>query len=591
MKRFVKRALVFAGALVLVAAVAAGIAVYLTGRSGSGAIEKWIASQLQTIANSYVHPQLSFDDLDYEYPGTVKLKNFRLVADDPRNPGKTIAILGTADATVVLAEVPAVGRPIVIQKIILNQPLFQAIATGPGETTFVGFSGMVKQEAVDTAKAAAAGPASEEAKAARKKLSDVFQMRLVELINGKIVYDPRLEGAEPMVLDEINTRLDVIPDAAGEYTLKVALNRKPVFDFDIGMTLNIDTMYARDARINLSASLSSDSRSHLPPQIQKVLAHHDVRGELFVRVRGELPLTEYQKGDVLATVELTDANIKVGENRLPIERLDLQTKLAGGKVLLPVLKLQALAGQLTAGGEVTLNESLDSILALQVLNMQLEELFVNPDDAADPKLAGRLNVGVNTVVPLAALIPHLSKPAPATQPVIASASPPPLPQQWGEGILKLDKGRLVKIPVLGDLARLLAGGKKSIGKTESAEAKFTFGGDKLRLSEFRYLGDLVAARGTGTVSLDQQLDLVVNAGPVEKVQSLLGKDLGGAFGKLTDQLVSYLVTGPLDTPQIRPQVGGVVTRVGEGAVDKVGEGAKGVGKGAEDLLKGVFKKE
>lgn len=582
MKRFVKRLLIVLLVLALLAGATVGVLFYFTGQKGETTIEKWIASQLQVIANGYLNPTLAFDELDFQAPGTVRLKNFRLTADDPRRAGETVDILSAAEATVTLAEVPSIGKPIVVEKISLKQPLFQAIATAPGEKTFIGFSGLVKQEAIDTAKAATRP--SDEGREARTKLSDVLQMRLIELIDGRIVYDPQIEGTEPMVLDQINTRLEVQPDETGVYTLKVTLNRRPLFEFDIGMKLNLDTMNASDIRINLTASLMQHHQSFLPPQLQKVLAEHEARGEVFVRVRGQVPLTDYRNGDVLATIELKDANLRVGEYRLPIQQLDLQTKLTSGKVLLPSLKVQALRGTLIVGGETKLNDRLDSIYALQVADMHLDDLFVNPHDPNDPKLAGRLNAGVNVLVPLAAVLPRVSKQD--------ASSAPPLPPRWGEGELHLDHGRVVKIPVLSDLTRLMSGGKKGRAvMTESADALFYFGDDKVRLTDFRYVGDLAAARGTGTISLDQQLDLVVNGGPVEKVQSLLGKDLGGALGRVTDELYSFKVTGPLDQPSIKPQPGGTIAKFGEGAVDTIGKGAKGVGEGAADLFKSLFKRD
>jgi hypothetical protein len=60
---------------------------------------------------------------------------------------------------------------------------------------------------------------------------------------------------------------------------------------------------------------------------------------------------------------------------------------------------------------------------------------------------------------------------------------------------------------------------------------------------------------------------------------------------VTDQLLTYLVTGTLEKPEYKPQVAGVVGKAGAGAVDKVTEGAKDVGKGAGELFKGLFDKK
>jgi hypothetical protein len=120
-----------AGAIVTLLLLA-GIAFWYVSRSGSGRLEQWIGSQIQTIANSYINPRLSFTDLDYTYPYTVSLKNLRLTADDPANPGKIVDVIACESAAVTLAEIPSIGKPIVIQKISLNKPLISAVATTTG---------------------------------------------------------------------------------------------------------------------------------------------------------------------------------------------------------------------------------------------------------------------------------------------------------------------------------------------------------------------------------------------------------------------------------------------------------------------------
>lgn len=586
MKRFAKRLLVGIVALVMVVGISAGILFYHAGQTGSGSIETWIASQLQTITNSYINPTLSFTDLDYQYPGTVRLKQLRLTATDAAS-GQTIDILGAGEATVTLGEIPQVGKPIVIEKIVLNRPLIQAVAIAPGAKQFVGFTDFVKQEVIEAVtqpvvESPATAPAT---KIDKTKLSDVFQMRLVELIDGKIVYDPRIAGTDPMVLDQINTRLDITPDQAGAYAMKMKLARAPLFAMDVGLLLNLDTAVASDIKINVDASVGRGKDDYLPPQLQELLKKHQVRGDITIRVRGQLPLTDYKNGDVLVTAELSDANVTAGEYKVPIKQFVLQAKLAEGRVLLPVAKLDALQGNLSATGQLTLNDTLDSELKLTVADMVIDELFVTPGTADDPKLAGRVNANINAAVPLAALLPRLAPPTP--QPPSLRPIQPPMPEQWGGGEIHLDRGRLVKLPVIGELTSAiiqgsrLFGGKPKPVATEKVDTTFTFQKDVIRLSDFNYLGDLVAARGVGTISLDRKLDLTVNGGPIEKVQSLLGKQVGGLIGKVTDQLVGYRVTGTTDEPKIAVNVGG------NDLNKTLGDGAKGLGDGVGNILKGV----
>src|SRR5688572_27739979 len=98
--------------LVLLVVLTAGTVFYLVSRKGSGTIEGWIGSEVQTIAGSYLKPRLTFTDLDCEYPLSVSLKDLRLSADDPANPGKSVDIIACSEAAVTLGEIPSIGKPI-----------------------------------------------------------------------------------------------------------------------------------------------------------------------------------------------------------------------------------------------------------------------------------------------------------------------------------------------------------------------------------------------------------------------------------------------------------------------------------------------
>ena len=64
------------------------------------------------------------------------------------------------------------------------------------------------------------------------------------------------------------------------------------------------------------------------------------------------------------------------------------------------------------------------------------------------------------------------------------------------------------------------------------------------------------ARGKGLITYQMDLDLNINAGPMEKLQSLLGK-VGKVIGEITDQLVTYHVTGKINAPKVKVKPLGV----------------------------------
>src|ERR1700722_12082638 len=143
-RRLIRIAMLGAGGLVLLV-----IAVFLVlWRRGS--VQDWIGLQLQDISNSYLKPRLTFTDLSYQYPLTVSLKNLHLTADDPANPGHTIDIIACDAAVLSLAEIPSRGKPIVIEKIELDQPLITAEAVEPRSSQYVGFSDLLRSEPAST---------------------------------------------------------------------------------------------------------------------------------------------------------------------------------------------------------------------------------------------------------------------------------------------------------------------------------------------------------------------------------------------------------------------------------------------------------
>ena len=207
-------------------------------------------------------------------------------------------------AEVSLAEIPSVGKPIVIEKIELKEPLISAVAVAPRSKDFVGFSDLIRG-GTSSSSASSSGPS--------KKLSDVFRMRLVQIINGKVVYDPRIEGTVPMTLDQINTLLNISQTEAGWYKLDTEIARKPVFDLRVKGQLNLDSFSVRDVDVNMLADLGQhlgqDNRDFLPPELQALLKEYEASGTLNVELTGSMPVMDPMRGQVKASVKLDRANL------------------------------------------------------------------------------------------------------------------------------------------------------------------------------------------------------------------------------------------------------------------------------------------
>jgi hypothetical protein len=389
-RRLLRIAILAFGGLVGLAA-----AILLVARHmGSGTIQEWIGSQFQDIANAYLNPRLTFTDLSYEYPLTVSLRNLHLTADDPANPGHTIDIIACDRAEISLADIPQIGKPVVIEKISLTEPLISAVAVEPRSKKFVGFANLIRAGSINSSPDSTAS--------APTKLSDIFRMRQVQIIDGKIVYNPRIPGTDPMALDKINTLLNFEPTEQGWYKVDTDIARKPVFDFQVKGDMNLDTFMVRDVDVNILADLSQDKLDYLPPEIQALLKQYDAKGTLTIALHGDMPVMDPMSGNVRAKVTLDRANLSLNKLRIPVDNLSLEARFEQRKVYMPLLRIAALGGTADVAGSVDLNDRLDSQLRVNISSMVPGRLVDSPALAAAAQ--DRLDLDLNLGASLLSLI-------------------------------------------------------------------------------------------------------------------------------------------------------------------------------------------
>jgi hypothetical protein len=243
----------------------------------------------------------------------------------------------------------------------------------------------------------------------------------------------------------------------------------------------------------------------------------------------------------------------------------LSAALDDGVLKLSQLKVAALRGEAEVQGTLALNSpGLDVDVRCVINRMVLDDTIRDGTTAArEPKFGGRMNAQFAAAVPIKSLA--------TTQPIGG--------ETWGRGKIEVDQGRLVNLPVIGALGRAITKstswikGRGGKGKgTERAALAFELRGRQAQCHDMIYVGDVFAARGHGVVAFDKKLDLIVNAGPLEKMQWLLGGKVGGVFAKVTDAIAGYHVTGTIGQPDVGVQLAG-------GRVNDMGRSMKsGIGK-------------
>jgi hypothetical protein len=511
---------VMIGAAVGLVALLAGIVVFFIGGTRSAAGQQWIAAQLSAVAGYYLNPRLSLGALHYQYPLTAVAEELRLVADDPARPGATVNIFVAKRVTLEMAEIPRRGRPLRIQKLILDHPEFRAVARSQNDSSLVGYSHLLKGQ-----------PAAVQPEV---KLSDVFEIRLIQVVDGLMVYDPRTLGAEPMAIDQINLRLDAAPATGGQtgwYSMAMNLDRKPVLATRFAGRINIDTMVVDMQPLRVVLRLGRGQDHYLPPQIQAILKEHELSGELVVEVSGSVHTSDWRASSLKAQATLTGGHFATGDHQIPVDRLEVLWTMAERRGTLEKVDSDLLGGRGEGTGQVALDAAMDGRFDLRLTNIRLEQSLRN-GAATEGSYKGAISGQIGWHGPLTEA----------------------MTQSCGGGTIRIEDGHLAQLPILSDLLALVSKAMKTAGMgsaraSDTADLAFTFEGNRVNFSRTNVVTTLAALRGHGDIYFDTRLDMLFNAGPVEKIESMLGK-VGALVGKMTDQVSAYALTGTLKDPKV-----------------------------------------
>lgn len=511
------------GVSVAVLGIAAAVSVKLYFGS-SEELEKWIGRQIVGIVNTFLVPQLSFTDLKYSAPASVDMTGVALTAPD----GTKVLELEGFD--IALAEAPSLGRPVVIERVVIDRGTVNLIRD---ETSggLRGLSPIAKTADVN----APIQPGDTAEKSEPFRLSDVLRLRLIDLRDVGLRYDPG-GGKPPMKIDGISTQLKIDPGGAGGeagwYNLDFKIARGQIFQLGVRGRLNLDTRLAEVEECRLAVRVGPESISSLPSELQEILKRYEAGGELDLRVSGRVPLSDPTAGMVSLRAELKGFGLTLGKQRIVVDSLVAECGLADRKAELKSLVCRTLKGEIAAKARVDLAAaSLPATLEWTIKELEIGEL--HKDAAASQQdVVGKLSSAGTAQAALSALPGSLV----------------------GSGGVNLRDARLVGLPLVSGLVDLLKIKlPTAIAATDKADVAFTFTAPGVRISRMDIITTLVAARGEGLVGYDGRLDMRLNAGPIEKLESLLGK-AGELLGKLTDKLVAYKVDGVVGAPIIRVMV-------------------------------------
>lgn len=480
----------------------------------------YLGAQVVGIANAQLVPELSFETIRYDPPYTLALGGVRLTAPD----GTRVLDLGKM--TVTLAETPRVGQPLKIASLNLSNGAVNLIVD-PATGGLRGLSPLVEPSTQRQ---------TSEQSNPEFSLSNVLVLNKI-VINGiDLIYDAG-DGSPPMRLDALAADLDIVPatDAgAGWYELRLASGRKPGLQLDLDGRINIDTFDLALNRVTATTDLSDETANTLPPQLSSLVNQYQLRGAMRADVSGRVPLLTPENAELSLNASLDKGRAVFGEYQVPLDSVNIQANMASGVIDLKSLEAATLGGKATATGRVDLDQ--DAAIEWNVQGMSLREMLAARPTDQPPRMAGLVTTTGSARAPMSDPLSGLS----------------------GAGQIDVKEGRLVNIPVVSQLVRVM----EITGLTGNATFRDTFSSPMtlspqgVTLKDFDFRTPAVAARGTGTMGFDGSLDFSVNGGPIESLQNKLGK-IGGLIGRLTDQVLTYRIRGTTSDPKIAVQPLGI----------------------------------
>ncbi|MCB9837812.1 MAG: hypothetical protein H6813_00595 [Phycisphaeraceae bacterium] len=487
--------------------------------SGTAGFDDWVMRQVIAVAQTYLVPSIEFDHFRYTPPGTVTYGGVRLTSPDGTR------VVDAGEMVVTLGEIPSRGKPIVISGVTIRDGELNLIATPdePG-VEFKGLVPFVKKS----------NYRQQESLPQEVRLSETLDLRAITLDNASVSFDPG-DGEPPMRLDGMSLTINIEPKAAdGEvwHTLDIDIDRGDLFGLVVDGRINLDDLKVDLNNLDLRVDVGSGSVSALPPQLQQILRDHDARGQLAITLRGTAGLRQWRESDFNGAVSIDRFNIGLGEYRVPIEQARIPFKMGDGAALLGPAQLNTLEGVVTALLSADIQrQTMPAQIDWTTDRLNLRELLRTASPKGEtPKLAGILAAFGSANADLGDLPGSID----------------------GRGEVHISKGRLVNVPGVREINDALDLGSLTSGKeslSDSFDIEFRLDDRGVIVDKSELETSSLLARGTGMVYYNTALDLRINAGPMEKVQSLLGR-VGKAIGSITDQLVTYHVTGTVQKPKV-----------------------------------------
>jgi hypothetical protein len=260
------------------------LAVYVLGPR---AITPIIRGKLDKMVRSQLNARLEMGSVSYDFPYGVRVRDAVLVADDP--DGGVVKLLDIPRLDISLAKLPFGDGPLVVERLILEDPAIHLVKVASG---LVGGK-LVRIEKQDR----------------QVRLSEMFQLRLVSIDEGRIIYEDRTRpDSVPVVWRNIDVTVTTSPVASPVYTFDFTAISRAVARMTAAGTFDIDELHLNVEKLATEFIASADrAETAAPAELQRLLDEHGVAGRVSLQATAQVPLRNLRAATFDARLTLRDA--------------------------------------------------------------------------------------------------------------------------------------------------------------------------------------------------------------------------------------------------------------------------------------------
>jgi hypothetical protein len=283
-----------------------------------------IRHKLQSEIAEHLNATLEIGGLRYDFPYGVRAFHVRLISNQ-----SNIELFTADEIDLSLVRLPLHPGPLLIKRIALDRPSVKFVRTDQG----LAGAGLAKHGSFN--------------RNSSTKLSDVFQLRLLTLRDGRVQYEDRRGDASgsPVMWENIQSQVHLSPQTESLYGWDFVADSSPAAKVAAQGTIDIDQLVLDLANLTVTASASESGRSALPSQVQQLLRQFNADGEVALDVSAHLPMRNLSAAEGSARLTLNTLQARIDDAPYALSAtLTARKTTDDPRVSLSVENLQAQTG-------------------------------------------------------------------------------------------------------------------------------------------------------------------------------------------------------------------------------------------------------